>query len=345
MMATKMISKKSARDICMQAFAGTMGAADNVAAAASDALVDANLRGKDSHGIRLLPQYLSRWKSGRIVADAALDIEKETETTAVINAQEGIGQYVSTKAMGLACQKARKLGIGSAVTYHSNHNGAISHYTIQAARQGLIGIAGTACALHVAPFGGASGLHGTNPLSYALPRGENDPVVFDFSTAHSAAKMKKASVVPEGRLLDKQGNPSTNIKDLGDGWILPVAGHVGFGLGLLVDSLTAALANSLIGTQLPRGDDLSRPNDASFFALAISPDAFGGSKGYFERINELVRQIESTRPLDPEVPVRWPGQRGWQLRRQRLAEGIPMDEPVWDAFLAQLAAWDIRPAG
>ena len=193
------VSHENARQLCRTVFAETMRAPAPAADVAVDVLVAANLRGIDSHGISVLPYYLDKWRCGQIVPDAEPAVVSETPTTVVFDGQQAIGHYASLQAMDAAISRAREHGLGAAVVRQSTHNGAISHYTIHAARNGMIGIAATACAPHVAPFGGTSGLHGTNPISYAFPRGESDPLVFDLSTGHSSGKLKEAAQ-RDGRL-------------------------------------------------------------------------------------------------------------------------------------------------
>ena len=340
------VTVSQARQLCQAVFDHKLGCPPQVAELAVDAIVEANLRGIDSHGIQVLPYYLDKWSVGQINPEAELEVVRELPASAVFDAHQGLGHYVSWQVMQSAISRAKTVGIAASVVRNSTHNGAISHYTIQAARQGMIGIAGTACAPHVAPFGGTAGLHGTNPISYAFPRGASDPLVFDCSTGHSAAKMKsdaeRTGVLPAERLIDESGQPTTNPADLKNGWILPVAGHLGFGFGLLVDGLTAALADSPIGRQMPLVSETSSPYHGAFFALAISPAAFAGLDPFTDRLNNLVGQIESHRPQDPQNPVRWPGQRGWDTRRQRLQSGIPVSDANWRQLVSQLEGYEIE---
>jgi LDH2 family malate/lactate/ureidoglycolate dehydrogenase len=328
-----------ARRICRAVFA-SLPTPEHIADVVTEALVEADLRGIDSHGIRLLPLYADRAANGQLIPSAEPATVRETATTTVLDARQGVGHYASTVTMGHACDKANRHGLGAAVVRQNNHNGALSHFAIQAARRGLIGIAATACAPRVTPYGGKTGLHGTNPIAYAVPRGEADPMVFDFSTGYSAAKLKAAAdrgePLPAGRFLNAAGEPSTDLEDLATGWILPVAGPIGFGLGLLVDVLTCALADSPIGRQIPDVKNTSGPYHGCFFSLAIDPGAFSGPAPFSGRVEALLEQVRATEPADPGQPVRSPGQRGWEIRRQRLRDGIPMDEAVWNKLLAEL---------
>ena len=340
-----LLDAERARQLCHAVFVESLDTPLHIAEVAGEALVDANLRGIDSHGIGILPYYLGRASAGQIVPKAEPLFVHETPATAIFDAQQAIGHYSSTLAMDAAIQRAREMGLGAAVVRNSTHNGAISHYTIRAARAGVIGVAATACAPYVAPHGGTRGLHGTNPISWAFPRHNADPVVFDLSTGHSAVKVReyadREGALPPGQVLDVNGDPTTDAKKLPDGWLLPVAGHIGYGLGLLVDGLTACLSDSPVGRQIPLLHETSGPYHGSFFALAISPHMFAGTSAFEDRISSLVAQIESHPPQDTEEPVRWPGQRGWEMHRQRLATGIPVTEWRWQTLVKELSAYDV----
>ena len=334
-----------ARDLCHRVFHDALQAPQAIVEDATGVLVDADLRGIASHGIAVLPYYLDKWQQGQIVPTAEIELMSETATTSVFSGHRALGHYTSRHAMQAAIDKARTNGLGSAVVRNSTHNGAISAYTIQAARAGLLGIAATACAPHVAPFGGREGLHGTNPISYALPRPGTDPIVFDLSTGYSSGKLKDLAAasgeLPPDRALNAVGDPTTDPADLKNGWILPVAGHIGYGLALLVDGLTAALADSPIGREIPLVHDTSGPYHGSFFCLAIDPGAFGGAPAFSQRIESLVDQIAGHTAQDPREPVRWPGQRGWELARQNGERGIPFDPARWEQLLEELRSFGV----
>ena len=332
------VSHTDATRLCLDVFGSRMGAPSHIAEAAAEVLVDASIRGIDSHGITVLPYYIERWEGGQIVPGAEPEIVSESMATAVVDARQAVGHYASQWAVDIAVGKALQVGLGSVVVKNSTHNGTMGYYAIRAAQQELIGIAVTACAPHVAPLGGAGGLHGTNPIAYALPRKGGSPLVFDVSTGYSAAKLERLAEetgkLPENRVVDAEGRPTTRGEDIKPGWILPVGGNIGYGFGLLVDALTGGLGNAPIGQQLRLVSDTSGPYDGSFHALTISPEAFGGWSGFSDRINALVNQIENISPQDPERPVRWPGQRGWAEREKRLEEGIPIEQEEWEQLQA-----------
>ena len=318
-----------------------MGTPAHIAEVVTQVLLGADLRGIDTHGHRLLPYYLRQCNSGRTHAAAEPRVLAETATTVHLDGGQGLGQYGCTVATGRAVSKAAVCGTGVAVLNNSTHNGALSAYVGQAARAGMVAMGATACAPHVAPHGGAGGLHGTNPIAYGCPGSEPDaPLVFDLSTGHSAAGLRTAAAstgrLPEGRVLDAGGQPTTDPQQLGPGWILPVAGHVGYGLGLLVDILACALGGAAIGMQMPLPADSSSPYQGSFFILAINPAPLGGVEAFRRQIAELMRQVQAVPPADPAAPVRWPGERAAAEYASRSRNGIPVESGEWDSWLRDL---------
>jgi LDH2 family malate/lactate/ureidoglycolate dehydrogenase len=342
------VALETARRMCQAVFT-RIETPEHIARVAIEALIEANLRGIDSHGIQLLPLYLDLADKGRLHAGIEPEVVVETAASAVLDAHQGDGFYASMEATQRAVDKAQVCGLAAVVVRQNNHNGAISHYAIHAARNGLIGLAATACAPRVTPFGGQQGLHGTNPIAYGIPAGTADPIVFDFSTGYSAAKLKARAAQTGGRLpadsvLDPAGRPSTDLEDLATGWILPVAGPIGYGLGLLVDALCCGLADSPIGQQIPPLSRTDLPYHGTFFILALDPAVFGGAEAFAQRVQTLLEQIGASEPLDPEQPVRFPGQRGWELRQQRLRQGIPLADQAWEQLLEALAERGVTAA-
>lgn len=324
------INETEARQISMRILEVRMGAPRHIAEATTSALIYASLRGIESHGIGLLPGYLAHWEKGRIVPNAEPRKLTETTTTVLLDANQTLGHYASLKAADNAIEKARNAGVGTAVIRNSNHNGAIGFYANRIAEKKMLGIVASACAPHVAPHGGTKGIHGTNPISYAIPRKSESSIVFDFATGYSAAKTRKIANttghLPKGFMVNEKGRPTTDPKDIETGWILPAAGSIGYGLGILVDALTAGLADSPIGQEVPLVSNVKDPYCGTFSAIALSPDAFGGWGGFSSRIETLVDQIRRIPPQDPNYPVRLPGERGWEERKLRIDKGIPIEE-------------------
>jgi len=309
----------------------------------TDYLIDASLRGIDTHGILLNHIYAQRIRSGQIVPGRHLEIVRETATTALGDARQGIGQTVSVEGMTMAIEKAQSQGIGAVTVFNASHNGAISYYALMAAERDLIGIVFGNSTPRVAPHGGRKGLHGTNPVAYAIPAGHRYPIVLDFATAASGAAIRQAveddlPEIPEGLALDIDGNPTIDPQAAFDGWLLPKAGPIGYGLGLLADVMVGALSGAACGQDVPQVQDIDSPYQCGAFMLAIDPGAFIGRERFQERVQYLIDSAQAIPPMDGFDRVRLPGERGFEEKVKRLEEGIPVPYLSWKQMMHALTA-------
>lgn len=312
-----------------------------------DYLMDASLRGIDTHGILLNHIYAQRIRSGQILPGKRLNIVKETSTTALGDAGQGIGQVVSVEGMTLAIEKAKRHGLGAVTIFNASHNGAISYYALMAVAQNLIGIVLGNSTPRVAPYGGREGLHGTNPVAYAIPGGSNDPILLDFATATSGAAIRQAvedrlPSIPEGLALDSAGNPTTDPHAAFDGWLLPKAGPIGYGLGLLADVLVGALSGSACGRDVPPVSDVRSPYGCGAFMLALDPEAFIGLDRFTERVEFLITSARAIPPVEGVDRVRLPGERGFEEKARREKGGIPISRRSWAQMLDALTACEVN---
>ncbi|OGG44142.1 MAG: hypothetical protein A3F84_22690 [Candidatus Handelsmanbacteria bacterium RIFCSPLOWO2_12_FULL_64_10] len=337
-----------ARAFCRNVFS-QLSAPEDEAALCADLIVETSLRGVDSHGIVILPVYARRVRSGQIKPGVKPLIVRQNEATALMDGRQGLGHVTSVLAMDLAVSKALHAGVGVVSAFNLNHNGAISLYALRAAERGLIGLCMTNATPRVAPYGGREGVHGTNPIAYALPAGEEPPIVFDCATGHAAAPIMRAKEaglpIPPGVALDREGRPTTDAAAALEGWLLPVGGVIGYGFGLLVDALVGALSGSCCGKDVPPVSDLASPYGCGFFALALDPSRFAGSDRFRERVDFLTRSVRACPPAEGAEEVRLPGHRGSAERERRLREGIPFEGKGWERLMEGLAACglDVAP--
>ena len=160
-----------------------VGVSAEEAVVVADSLLNASLRGVDSHGLTLLPLYIERVRSGQIVPGRRSLIRREEETTAVLDGQHGVGPVLACEAMDRATEKASRYGLGAVSLLNSNYIGALAFYAVRPCASGMVGLCTANATPRVAPHGGSQGLHGTNPLAYAAPmNGGTAPLVFDIST-------------------------------------------------------------------------------------------------------------------------------------------------------------------
>jgi LDH2 family malate/lactate/ureidoglycolate dehydrogenase len=319
-----------------------MGAED--AEACSDLLTESSLRGVDSHGVVAhLSLYAEHARAGIGAPGRAPAVVERRGATAVVEACGGSGPRTARFALETACELARSHGVGCVVA-RLGYFGALGWSVQPAAAQGLVGLVTVNAAAFVAPHGGVEALHGTNPIAVAIPH-EPDPIVLDMRTntfrmADYWESIRTGIPLPEGALLAPDGTPLTHPDELDASlWTsavsLPVAGEKGYGLALVVDVLTAALAGTAIGREL----ELDREDRglAAFF-LAVDPAAFGPLERFADAVGRLADQVHETTPSDPDVSVRLPGERSAAERRRRLQDGIPVDPVLWGQLVRRLEA-------
>ena len=213
-----------------------VGASEEEAEIISRHSIGANLAGHDSHGIIQIPTYIDRAKRGHIVPGAPFEIIKDTPTTTVVDGHWGFGYVVSERLMKITIEKAKTSGVAAATVFRQSHVGRVADYPIMAAESGLIGMM-TAdsgrSSKAVVPFGGREPRLGTNPICIAMPSNLEGTMFIDMATSAVASGKISVAVargyeIPEGWILDKDGNQTTDPTDLRSGGaILPLGGPGG----------------------------------------------------------------------------------------------------------------------
>ena len=316
-----------------------VGASAADAATVARHMVGANLAGHDSHGVQLMATYVDRVRRGDIVPGAPYEVLDETATTARIDGHWNFGQVVSERAMNLAIHKAQTANVAALTVVRQAHVGRVADYPLMAARAGLIGMMfcdSGRTAKQVVPFGGREARLGTNPLCMALPCDLEAPVFIDMAT--SAAAANKISVyrsrglsLPQGWIIDKEGNPSTDPQDYADGGaLLPVGGaqgHKGYGLGFMIEVFTGILTGLGFGV-----DPSGRHNDGSLM-LAINPAAFRPAETFRAEVAAFARYIKETPPAPGVSEVYYPGELEWRTEQTRRRDGIPIEDATWSTVL------------
>lgn len=305
------------------------GAPAEEAAIVARELVEASLMGLESHGVTRYIMYVEEVLAGRIKPGAPIQVIKETPTLAIVDCGFNFGPVGATRMVELVCAKARAEGIAFAVSRHCHHVGRLGGYVQKAAEQGLFCLAAANSSKHghfVVPWGGREGRLATNPLAYGAPTGGR-PVVLDMSTSMIAegkirVLMHEGQPVPPGRILDAEGNPTTDPKRFYGpprGTILPLGGELGykgFGLGLLVEILGSVLAGE------PITDDYRYINGLAL--IAIDPEPLCGLSHFRQLMDELTTYVTSSPPAPGHWEVVMPGELDFRMREQRLREGIPL---------------------
>lgn len=319
--------------------AGGISAEDAALTAAS--LVDANLKGYDSHGVMRIPYYVQAVKDGEVAPGEQLTILDEGPSRIVADANWGLGQVQAMRLVKLLAAKAHDAGMGLGTMMHCGHIGRLGEYCEKTAADGLVSmlmVNSHGGAVRVAPPGGKAPRLSTNPLAIGVPHGDA-PLVLDFSTSATAegkVRVKKIAgqPCPEGWLIDNEGRPTCDPSTLygnPPGAILPMGGaqaYKGFGLGLMIEILTGALSGGNCAKTVPY------PKKGNcVFILLIDPARFGGASHFQSEVSQLVEYVKSCPRVGGCEEIILPGDPERRLAAQRRQSGIVLDDENWNALI------------
>ena len=303
---------------------------------AANVLVASDLRGVDTHGvIRFNPHawYVKWLRDGVMTAKPNIRVIKENASTALLDADNGMGFVAGHRAMELAIKKARESGVGIVTVRNSRHYGMSAYYSMLALPHDMIGIAMTNASRQVVPTFGREARFGTNPISFAIPAQHEQSFVLDMATTTAAAGKLELAIrlgkpVPTGWALNEKAEPTTDPKVAQQARrLLPLGGsresgsHKGYGLGILVEILCGVLTGTLTAlnpNQEPRGH---------FFG-AIDPSAFRPAAEFKADMDRLIRELKSTPPVEGESRVYVAGEIEFETAEERSERGIPLHSSV-----------------
>jgi LDH2 family malate/lactate/ureidoglycolate dehydrogenase len=303
----------------------------------ADALVWANLRGIDTHGVTRIPRYVDLLEAGDMNRAPKLRVTDETAAAVVIDADRAAGPIAMTEAMTAATRKARSAGIGLALARATTHTAALGYYTAAAAREGMAAIAMAASWPNMAYHGARAAGVSTSPLSIAVPGGEREPLVLDMGTGvvsvgRLTQARKNGTPIPEGWALDAEGRPTSDAQAAA--LPLPMAGPKGSGLALMIECLTSlVLANPLISEFLERTPEGLRHRQNAL-AVAIDIARFADVAAFRREVERTVRALKALPRADGVEEILVPGERGARTFAKRSRDGIPVPPPVWKELSA-----------
>jgi LDH2 family malate/lactate/ureidoglycolate dehydrogenase len=293
----------------------------------SAALLDADLRGIDTHGAVRLPQYVTLIKGGLINPRPEIKMVTESTSHVLLDGDRGLGFLGSVKAVSLCIEKARQVGISLAGVRNSSHFGAAGYYARMAAEQDLIGFATSNSYPVMAPPGSLIRTHGNNPLSFAIPAGERPLLVLDMATSVvSQGKIKKYATegrqIPVGWAYDKEGNPTDDPGAVFSLVPLRESGYKGYGLAVVLDALAGVLTGSMFARSFVSGPGSL---GCGHLFMALDPQLFMSRDEFKKRMDEMIGQIKDVqRPDGARGLVYLPGERGSERKQKGFQEGIPM---------------------
>ena len=305
-------------------------------------LVDANLAGHDSHGVIRIPSYVRAVRSGEVIPNAAPELLRETQVSALIDGGWAFGQLTAERATRVAMDKARQHGIAVVAAVRCNHIGRLGEWAEMGAAEGMIvflaagGLTGKRG--QVAPYGGRRGVLGTNPLAFGFPGGSEEfPLLLaDFATSAVAAgkimvARAKGAPLPPGSIQDAEGRPSTRPEDYASGGsLLPFGGYKGYGLMVVVELLGRVLTGSGAYAEDGRGGDVY--GKSGTFVLAMDPGLFRDPAEYARDVDATLREIKAIPPAPGVEEVLLPGEPERRARAERERSGVPVEEATLEAI-------------
>ncbi|WP_233238242.1 Ldh family oxidoreductase [Bordetella sp. LUAb4] len=325
-----------------RAFQG-LGLPREDAADVARVLLLADLFGLSTHGFSRIESYGERLQIGGINARARIKVDAPAPALRLVDGDNGVGPLVGMHALRAAMDAARTQGVGVAFARGSNHFGPISPYGLIAAEEGFASIIGSNATTTIAPWGGSDARLGNSPLGFGVPNPGGDPFLLDMAMSVVArAKirnaMKAGQAIPDNWATDAAGKATTDPKAALDGFLLPIGGHKGYGLALLVDLFSGLLSNAAYLTHVQSWSDApEQAQNLGHFFILIDTSRLGSPQWLAERMKDFAAILHGSEPTVAGQPVIVPGEiELGKLQRQR-EQGIRLDAAVV-ALLRQHAA-------
>jgi LDH2 family malate/lactate/ureidoglycolate dehydrogenase len=293
-------------------------------------LLAADLRGRTGHGLIRVPQYVTRIEAGGINLRPEITHRRETPVSSLIDGDNGLGQVVMTLATETAITKARESGLAWVGTVNSNHAGAAGVYTSMALEHDLIAVYFAVASANVMPpWGGTERLLGTNPISIAIPAGSETAFQLDIATtvaSHGtiAVVAQAGQQMPEGWVVDFEGNPILDPNLANDGFLVPIGGYKGSGLNIAIGLLAGVLNSAAFGSEVI--DHRQVPKQAANTGQAIltmRADLFRDLDEFKDAMDDHLAELRAS---GPSGSVQLPGDAAARLETEKRRDGIPVPE-------------------
>ncbi len=303
---------------------------------AASALVEANLCGVDSHGVRMLPGFVTLIRNGKINPQGRIRVIKETPVIAHLDADLSLGSVVGVRSMRMAAEKAIKHGLGFILVRNSSHWGRAAYYSNIATEQGCVGVCFCNTESNMPIWGAKEPRIGNNPLSIGTPRASGPPVLLDMAMSQAAffkivLYNREGKKVPLGWGVDDQGRPTDEPKEiLKSRRLVPMGQHKGSGLAFMIDILTGILSNGrFCGELMEEAKGMPHATSYSQVFLAINISAVLPLEDFEKRVDELIQYIKGGKLAEGFEEINFPGERAWREKSRREKDGIPLDEVTW----------------
>lgn len=301
---------------------------------AARALVKANLRGVDSHGVARVPMYCERLRRGVANPNPEIKLSRVAPAAVLVDGDDGLGLVVGPRAMAEAIAIANESGIGLAGVKRSGHYGMAALYILQAVAAGCVALAFTNASPAMPVWGGRAPFLGTSPFAAGAPAGTAPPFVLDMACSTVArGKLKFAAQrgepIPEGLALDRQGRPTTDGAAAFEGVVLPMGGVKGAGLSMLMEVLSGVFTGAAFGGEVRNPfTGLAGPQGTGHFFLALKADLFMAREDFENRMQTLRARVKDQPRAEGFQEILMPGEPEARNDEKRRLEGIPLTPDV-----------------
>jgi len=314
-------------------------------------MLEADLTGADAHGVFRLPQYVRRIRARGVNPRAAIAVEQTAPATATVDGDNGMGHLVMARVAETAIALARETGVAWVGARRSNHAGAAGVYAAMALPHDMIAIYSVvANANHMPVHGGAENLLGTNPIAFAVPAGEEAPVLLDIATtvvSYGTVKAYKLQgrPMPEGWMVNaNDGSPLTDSARSGEGLLLPIGGHKGSGLALVLGLLAGTLNGAAFGRDvIDFNNNDTDACDTGHFMIVLDVARFLPVAAFKAEVDRQLRSMKGSPRLPGFDEIRLPGEQRRARRADRAANGVPLLPELVEQLDALARDLGIRP--
>ena len=315
----------------------------------TDVLLESDRRGIESHGCnRFKPIYIDRMDNGTLLPVTKLEILKETPTTLVMDAHDGMGMVASYHMMKALIEKAKKYGMAGGAVRNSTHYGIAGYWTGMASDEGLVGITGTNARPSIAPTYGVENMLGTNPLTFSLPTDEEFPFCIDCATATmQRGKIeyyaRQGKDTPPGMVIASDGTYMTDSNEIlkalvaGEASLTPLGGagdemcgYKGYGYAAVVEILSAALTGGSFMKGLCGRDADGNPSmyHLGHFFFVVDPEAFMGLDTFRKTAGDICRALRASKKAPGQDRIYTAGEKEYEAWLERKDKGVPVGEAV-----------------
>lgn len=308
------------------------GCVHEVVNAIVDVLIDAELSGTKTHGVRLLPIYLTRMKKGSINVKPKITFAHKYPAIGNLDGDNGPGAYAGVMACKYVQDMAETYGIGAVTVHNSGHFGPAGYYCRLGAEKGLISIVSTNGSSVTAPTGSIQPFFSATPLAIGTPSRDGSAIILDMALTMSARARirsfaRQGLKIPDDWALDANGKPTDDPNAALEGSLLPIGGYKGYGLLFMMEILTAVLGGASIGPDVKDlYADAESPQGLGHCFIGIKIDSCIETANYFRSLTDLIHRVKRCEPIDEATSILIPGEKENNLREEQLFHGIVLTD-------------------